>query len=289
MTVNYDDLLEDIQNHQADLNVYDIWMIGKVTEKYNQIQKYLEKYMLGEALQETIDMTWGDFCDWYIEISKKEASLYTPKVLLYVLGTLYKLLHPYLPFTTESLWEEVGFEGMLMVSQWPTPLQMQTKNYRINLLMDMIAKWRTLKGQLQQKSHEKVTLFVQANKDILDLVETHASLIKDIIYVDELLYYSNGQEVPGTYHTDMLMDIKIGIKGEDNQTIDWKEILHGLEKQASEEEGFLQRMRTIISSAEFLDKAPPHVVEERKVKMQEVKQKINQLHAEIQKLKSQHA
>jgi valyl-tRNA synthetase len=106
-----------------------------------------------------------------------------------VLGTLYKLLHPYMPFATENLWKHVGFEGILMQSAWPIPIQLSSKNYRVNLLMDIIAVWRALKGQLQQKSHEKVTLYVQANKDILDQVEEHQGLIKDILNVDEILYF----------------------------------------------------------------------------------------------------
>lgn len=209
LQLSYEDLFQDINDHQELLNPYDTRVLGKLSEKSIQIQKYIDKYMLGEALQEIIDFTWGDFCDRYIEISKKQASNYTPKVLLYLLGTLYKYLHPYMPFATESLWKHIGFEGILMQTSRPHVLQMKQKNYRINLLMDMIGIWRTLKGQMNQKSHEKVRLFVQANKDILDQVLEQETLIKDILNVESIQYYSNGQEIEGSYSTDMLMDIKL--------------------------------------------------------------------------------
>lgn len=63
--------------------------------------------MLGEALQESIDLVWNDFCDRYIEISKREKSEMTDTVMLYALGTFLKLLHPALPFATEQLWQQM--------------------------------------------------------------------------------------------------------------------------------------------------------------------------------------
>lgn len=96
-----------------------------------------------------------------------------------------------------------------MQSARPKPIVLQVKNYKINLLMDIIAVRRALKGQLQVKSHEKIKLFVQANKDILDKIEDHETLIKDILHVDEIIYYANGQEISGSYVTEMLMDIKL--------------------------------------------------------------------------------
>ncbi|MEY3197985.1 MAG: hypothetical protein RL023_881 [Candidatus Parcubacteria bacterium] len=103
----------------------------------------------------------------------------------------------------------MGFENILMLSARPTMVTIKTKNYRINLLMDMIGIWRTLKGQINQKSHEKIKLFVQANKDILDQIQEQEGLIKDILNVESIQYYSNGQEIIGNYLTDMLMDIKL--------------------------------------------------------------------------------
>lgn len=74
----------------------------------DQVGKYYNKFMLGEALQETIDMVWHDFCDRYIEITKLQQSSYTPKVMLYTLLTACKLLHPVVPHVTEKLWSLLG-------------------------------------------------------------------------------------------------------------------------------------------------------------------------------------
>ena len=69
---------------------------------------YMQKYMLGEALQVVIDLVRNELCDRYIEICKISSSDYSPKVLVRCLASAYKLLHPYMPFVTEQLWQSVG-------------------------------------------------------------------------------------------------------------------------------------------------------------------------------------
>ena len=98
---------EYLINNQEKLNDYDKWMLGKINETIVQVNKYQEKFMLGEALQESIELVWNDFCDRYIEIVKIIKSDISDVVMLYALGTFYKLLHPALPFVSERLWQNV--------------------------------------------------------------------------------------------------------------------------------------------------------------------------------------
>jgi valyl-tRNA synthetase len=101
------------------MNDYDLWIVGKTQETLLQVDKYMSKFMLGESLQATIDLVWHDFCDWYIEIAKIQKSPMTNTVMMYVLGTFCKMLHPALPYVSEKLWQQLGFEGALMISEWP--------------------------------------------------------------------------------------------------------------------------------------------------------------------------
>lgn len=286
-SIDYHTLEQDIEKNLENLNPFDIWILWKLQEKYVKVQNYIDKYMLWEALQEIIDITWWDLCDRYIEITKKQSSSYSPKILLYTLSSIYKLLHPFVPHVTEMLWKHMWFEGILMLSARPQPILIKSKNFRINLLMDIISTRRTLKWQIQQKSHEKIHLMVQANKDILDQIREQESLIKELLNVEIINYYSLALPIEGNYITDIIMDIKLWVQGTDD-IIDWRDSLQSLEKQLLDEEQFLQRMRSTIISPEFLSKAPPQVVADRKEKIQEVKNKITQIQLEIQKIKSQH-
>lgn len=285
-SISYQALEEELFDKLDVLNEYDRWIVWKIQEKLIQIDKYNAKFMLGEALQESLDLVWHDFCDWYIEIVKIETSTYSNKVLLYALWSFYKILHPYIPFVTEKLRQLLGFDGILMVSAFPKQQNITAhKNYRMHLLMEMISEWRNLKKQVTDKPHEKVSLFVQANKDIQLLVEDHSSLVKNIIRVDDIEYINDHQEAPEGYQVAMIMDIKVWAKW--IKEISWKEVLSDLEKQKEDEEQFLQRLRITLASPDFAMKAPEQVVSAKKQKMQEVKRRIAQIDFEINKIKMQ--
>ncbi len=280
--LHYEKIGREIEKNKAQLNDYDIWMIGKLTDLISQAEKYMAKFMLGESLQESVDTVWHEFCDWYIEIAKVKNSPVTDQVMLYALGTFYKVLHPSLPFVTEKLWELVGFTWPLMISEWPLPLAIGDKNYRINMLMEMIAHRRQLKTQVTDKPHEKISIFVQGNKDIQLLVEQHYDLVRDIIKVENISYYEEHQEIEDGWQIAMLMDIKLGAKG--IKSVDRRITLADLEKQVAEEEQFLQRMRGMFTG-DFAARAPEGVIKEKKKKMEEVKSRIAAMQYEINKIK----
>jgi len=140
------------------------------------------RFVLNQEEGKIITVVWHDFCDWYIEISKFEQSDLTEKVLLYCLWAYYKLLHPSLPYVTEKLRNLLGYQDSLMMSLWPEDFEVKDKDYRMNLVMDMISQWRKLKRKVTNKPHEQVDIYIQANKDIQDLVADHFSLQKNIFY-----------------------------------------------------------------------------------------------------------
>lgn len=283
---SYTEMYHYLTDHIDEFSEYDNWIISKLNTVISSTTKYYEKFMIGEALQEIITFLWHDFCDWYIEIVKGNHSDLTPTILMYVLGTSYKILHPACPFVTEYLRQHTGFDEQLIASTWPLAIEGGKKNYRFNLLMDMITQWRALKQEVTKNSSEEVTLLVQGNKDIQLLVEEHEVLVKKLLYVSSIQYCNEQDPTPEWFQTVLLLDIKLGVQGLAKK--DRKSQLHELEKKVEEEEQFLQRMRVTIASTDFLDKAPPKVVEEKKQKMDEVRQRIGALQHEIQRIKMEH-
>lgn len=275
-----------LQKNAAELNDYDTWILGKLSDLIATVTKYHGKFMLGEALQETITFVWNDFCDWYIEIAKRAPSDHTGHVLRYVVMTSCSLLHPFLPFATEKLWSLFGGEWALIVSQRPQAIGIWEKNYRMNLLMDMIAQWRALRTQVTEKPHDKVTLSLQSNIDIHTLVQDHAALVTSILNVETIHYTSEVDQVDPDFTTAVLMDITLGAKW--MKTVDWKSVLKDFELQKSEEEQFLTRMRSTLAAPWFMDNAPAHIVEDKKKKLAEVKAKIAKIDLEIQKIRMKH-
>jgi len=285
-TRTYADLTNLLEEEKKQLSDYDVWIMSKCNDVVTMTGKYYERFMLGEALQESISFVWHDFCDRYVEIVKGNHSPLTPTVLMYVLWTACILLHPACPFVTEQLWKFLWFEWSLMQISWPTTVGVGQKNYKFNLLMDMITQWRAIRQEVVKQAHEEVTLLVQGNRDIHLLLQEHHELVKKILHAWEIIVLTEQDPLPNDFQIGLLLDIKLWVKWIVSK--DRKTVVSDLEKEMIQEEQFLQRIRAQLSSNDFLGKAPPAVIEEKKQKMQEVKTKIVTLQHEIQRLKMEH-
>ena len=108
--LDYDKLSAQVVKSQKKMNDFDKRIFTKTQDLILQVDKYNEKFMVGESVQEIITVVWHDFCDRYIEISKLQKSEVTEKLLLYCLGTYIKLLHPSMPHCTERLRGHLGYQ-----------------------------------------------------------------------------------------------------------------------------------------------------------------------------------
>ncbi len=274
---------QDITDHMDKLNHFDKWMIGKLNMVIEDSGRMFADYHLGQFGDSIVNMVRGDFCDRYIEISKREKSDYTDKVLLYAIGTILKLLHPYMPFVTEKLWAHMHFDGMLCTQSWPKELTGAPKDFKISILMDMITERRNLRSQQKVKPHENADILLQANVSFNNFVKSYENLVKDLVKTENIGYLREDDEMPEDYQTAMVIDMKIGLKS--IVVIDKKTQLASLEKQLADEESFMQSLRNMLSNASFSTSAPANVVAEKQQKLDEVKQKIMKLKLDIAKLK----
>ena len=109
------------------LELEDKWILSKLNPAIGEITENMDKYELGVAAQKIYDFIWDDYCDWYIELTKtrlqgddEDSKVRAQQVLCYVLTDMLKLLHPFMPFITEEIWQALPHEGdFLMLSQWP--------------------------------------------------------------------------------------------------------------------------------------------------------------------------
>lgn len=151
---------------------------------------------------------------------------------------ILKLLHPYMPFVTEKLWEHMHFDGMLCIAQWPAELPGVPKDFKISILMDMITEWRNLRSQQKVKPHETVDIAIQANVSFNNFVKSYETLVKDLVKTDHIDYLREEDHMSDEYQTAMVIDMKIGLKA--LIVIDKKTQLASLEKQLVDEESYMQ-------------------------------------------------
>ena len=105
----------------ADLTDADKWILGRLEQVRAAVDDYLDRYQFAKANEALYQFTWNEFCDWYLEIAKVQPGEVTQRVLGYVLDTLLRLLHPTMPFVTETLWRALTDQESLNLAAWPTP------------------------------------------------------------------------------------------------------------------------------------------------------------------------
>jgi valyl-tRNA synthetase len=150
----------------SELAPEDKWILSRFNAAVKEVTAALEKFELGLAAGKLYDFIWDEFCDWYIELAK--ASLPAEKttaVLVYVLSSTLKLLHPVMPFITEEIWRALPHEGeSIMISDWPEydeALDFPAEEARVQVLMDAIRAVRNRRAEMNVPPSRKANLYIR--------------------------------------------------------------------------------------------------------------------------------
>ena len=165
--------LGDIDEHinAALLEQEDKWILSKLNTLIKDVTDNLDSYELGVASAKIYDFIWDTYCDWYIELTK--ARLYADdenrkqtalQVLVYVLDQMLKLLHPFMPFITEEIWQSIPHEGeSLMLAKWPEyrpELNFKAEENQMEAVMEAIRSIRARRAEMNVPPSKKAALFI---------------------------------------------------------------------------------------------------------------------------------
>ncbi|MFH1900112.1 MAG: valine--tRNA ligase, partial [Patescibacteria group bacterium] len=117
----------NFQLNTSKLTLADQWVLEKFNNLIKEVDKDLTNYNFSQAGEKLREFTWNDFADWYLEISKFEKNEEKNEILIYILNNLLKLWHPFIPFVTETIWQEIEQKKLLMIEKWPS--QLSITNY----------------------------------------------------------------------------------------------------------------------------------------------------------------
>ncbi|MDN3426951.1 valine--tRNA ligase [Microbacterium sp. APC 3898] len=284
--------MEGMTYDQIDLSgkksVADSWILTRLNETIEQVTDLAERYEFGEVGRSLYNFIWDDFCDWYIEMSKlplygedEEAKKMTRSVLAYVLDNTMRLLHPFMPFITEEIWQNLPHEGeSITVAAWPTvddSLTDQSQSSSMKLLMDVIRSVRTIRAEVQSPMSKKVPLTISA-KD----ADTHAVLEANAAYIErfcnpETLTIGQNIEAPDKSMSAVVSGAELFMPLEGLIDIDAElaRLQKELEKWAKE----VKLVSGKLSNERFVSKAPEAVVAEERAKQADYVEK----HATVEK------
>lgn len=260
---------------EANLTLADKWIISRANNIVKDVTHNMDKFELGMALQKAYDFTWSEYCDWYIEMVKprlygddveaKKAALYT---LTYVLETILKLLHPFIPFITEEIFDHLPTaNGMIIVSEWPEFKEednMAKEEAMMDVMMDGIRNVRNVRSEMNVPPSKKAKVIMVPSEDKLEAVEAGKDYFKTLASASEVEVRADEVGIPEDAVSVVIDGVKIFIPLD--ELVDFEKELERLNKEKSKLEGEIKRVNGKLSNQGFLAKAPQKLVDEEKAK-----------------------
>lgn len=264
---------------KAPYELADQWILSRLQDVAGEVTGLLDKFELGEAGRAIYDFIWGEICDWYIELAKPrlygklgdEARATAQEVLVTVLTGAMKLLHPYMPFITEEIYQALPHEGTsIMISSWPVPdttLINPAAETGMNAIMSAIKSIREMRAQVNANPGKKVPAILLVSDELRTVVEDNSEYIHLLANVDTLSLYSLEEAKPENAMASVNAGVEVylplkGLIDVELETGRLTKELAGLEKE-------LKRVSGKLQNPGFLAKAPQEVVEKEKAKAEE--------------------
>lgn len=268
----------------APYTLADKWILSRLQDTVKDVTGLLERFELGEAGRAIYDFIWSEVCDWYIEIAKprlynKEAAAEratAQHVLATVLVSAMKLLHPYMPFITEEIYQCLPHEAeSIMISKWPVAdenLIDPEAERGMNAIMDSIKAIRNMRAEVNANPGKKIPAIMLVSEDLREVVANNDSYIKLLGGIDNLELRPLNGEKPENAMAAVVTGIEVYLPLAG--LIDVEKENQRLSKELAAMEKDLQRAGGKLNNAGFLAKAPEDVIAKERAKYEELSGKI---------------
>ena len=260
---------------EDNLTIADKWIISRANNVVKEVIDNMDKFDLGIAAQKIYDFAWTEYCDWYIEIVKprlygddveaKKAALYT---LTYVLETILKLLHPYMPFITEEIYTYLPtVEGSIVIAQWPHYKEednMASEEEMMELAMDGIRNIRNARAEMDVPPSKKAKVIIVPTEDKKLAVEATKEYFITLASASMVEIAETEENIPEDAVSVVINGARIFIPLD--ELVDFEKEKERLTKEKAKLEGEIKRVNGKLSNQGFLAKAPESLVNEEKAK-----------------------
>jgi valyl-tRNA synthetase len=266
------------------LEIADKWVLNKLNNLIAEVTENLEKYELGVAVQKVYDFIWDTYCDWYIELTK--ARLYSEdadrkqtamQVLVYVLDQVLRLLHPFMPFITEEIWQSIPHEGdALIVAQWPeysADLAFKAEENMMESVMEAIRAIRARRTEMNVPPSKKAALFILTAKP--QIFAEGEGFLQRLAYADTVTMLDAEPANLDGMVTITTADAKLYIPM--GQLVDVEKEIARITKELDGAKKFLASLEAKLSNEKFVARAPEAVVNAEREKAAKHRDLIAQL------------
>ena len=280
-----------------DLLAEDKWILSKVNTLAKEMTENMDKFEMGIAVQKVYDFIWDEFCDWYIEMTKRRtynrekdpksanAALYTLKE---VLTQALKMLHPFMPFITEEIFCTLHpEEDTIMLADWP--VYEEARNFAkeesmVERCKELVKSVRNRRSEMDVPPSRKAAVhIVSENEEVRDIFEAEKDMYAGLMGASEVRIQSDKTGIAEDAVSIVIPDAVVYIPLED--LVDMAKEKERLEKEQARLEKELARSKGMLSNERFLSKAPEAKVQEEKDKLAKYEQMMEQVKAQLASMK----
>ena len=261
----------DVKNAPRKLkpeSLADKWFVSRVNQQAAHITELIESYRFNEATDTIYHLLWDDFADWYIEASKISPNR---DVLAYGLETILRLVHPFAPFVTEAIWQQIPWrDGMLATAEWPDPADTDEEAMRnFSQLQTLIGQVRHLVAQLDE---DKPALYHSGE----ELLQDNAELITQLAPVQKCEYVSDGRGLP-VPNTPIACWLDV-----EQHTIE--AYLDNLNESLEETNSYINKLQARLENKAYTHNAPKEVVNDTKQSLKDAQARSETLSRQIKQI-----
>lgn len=293
--MNMEGMTYDEIDLTGEKSVADKWILTRLNETIERVTSLAERYEFGEVGRELYNFIWDDFCSWYIEMAKlplygddEAAKKTTRSILAYVLDQTMRLLHPFMPFITEEIWQHLPHEGeSITVAAWPTvraDLHFAEEADNMKLLMDIIRSVRNIRAEVNTPMSKKVPLYISAkDATTVTVLEANKAYLEKFCNPESLTIGEN-LEAPGQSMTAVVTgaELFLPLVG----LINLEEEIARLEKELEKWAKEVKLVNGKLSNEKFVSKAPEALVNAEREKLADYESKHAVVLKRLEELKN---
>ncbi|MCH8338791.1 MAG: valine--tRNA ligase [Chloroflexi bacterium] len=246
----------------------DRWILGRMNQVIRDVDRLFARHQYGEAGRQIYEFFWSEFADWHLEISKIQTgeggdrAWLTARILVHIYHTTLRLLHPFMPFVTEELWERLpGSEDSIMVQPYPEgePARIDARAVAdAQSLIEVIGAVRGVRGENLIKPKQKVDLIVATpSSDLRELLRTEQAIFAALAGTGSIQVVERLQKRDG-HASAVGKDFEVFLSFED--AVDAPQERERLGKELEKTRGKIVKLAAKLDNPNFVEKAPPEVV-----------------------------
>ena len=265
------------------LALHDRWILAKLNDTAVAVRTNLDRYELGEAARNIYEFIWDNFCDWYVELSKNalykgsaEERLQAQRILVFVLSSALKLLHPFMPFITEEIWQKLPHQGeTIVLADYPDDDETFVDPEAagdMTMMIELIKAIRNLRAEMKVPLGQKARVILAAADREKAIIEASAGYLDKMAAVNDIQFIALGDEAPKGAAAAILGDIRIYLPLAG--LIDMEKEKARLLKEQANAAGEIARLGGKLRNEGFLAKAPAEVVAAERAKLSAAEKRL---------------